>query len=168
MLGRTHILAGLTAGLIVSRYTGQGGELITMGVAAAAALLPDIDSSKSMISRNVPVAPWVLENTMGHRGAMHSIAGALAVSLLISFLLRQWYPAAIIQSMIPAFMAGYLSHLVLDTLTNSGVPWLWPLPLRIRLPLAQTGGLLERTVVMPALVLVFLVLISSFWRGLFW
>lgn len=40
--------------------------------------------------------------------------------------------------LIQAFLLGYMSHLVADILTPSGVPFLWPLPFRFCFPLLRS------------------------------
>jgi membrane-bound metal-dependent hydrolase YbcI (DUF457 family) len=54
------------------------------------------------------------------------------------------------------FLAGYLSHLVADSLTEHGVPWLWPFGGNMGLPpwrtlRIKTGGWFEHLVVLPGL-----------------
>jgi membrane-bound metal-dependent hydrolase YbcI (DUF457 family) len=54
----------------------------------------------------------------GHRGPTHSLLG-LAVTAAIGLLLQAtlaWW----------ALPRGVLAHLMLDTLTGGGGPWLWP------------------------------------------
>ncbi len=56
-----------------------------------------------------------------------------------------------------AFMIGVLSHLVLDTFTKEGVPWLLPIPIKIGLPpiksLRITTGKLVETIIFNLLFL---------------
>jgi membrane-bound metal-dependent hydrolase YbcI (DUF457 family) len=58
-----------------------------------------------------------------------------------------------------AFMIGFVSHLVMDTLTQEGVPWLLPIPVKFGLPpikafRVKTGGFVERFIVFPGLLLI--------------
>jgi membrane-bound metal-dependent hydrolase YbcI (DUF457 family) len=50
-----------------------------------------------------------------------------------------------------AVAVGYLAHLVGDSLTEQGVPWLWPAPKRYRLGSIDTGKSVEKWVVVPGL-----------------
>ncbi len=57
-----------------------------------------------------------------------------------------------------AFMIGFLSHLVMDTLTKEGVPWLFPIPIHFGFPPLRflrltTGGFVEKSIVFPGLIL---------------
>ncbi|MQL53613.1 hypothetical protein GFC01_15345 [Desulfofundulus thermobenzoicus] len=70
------------------------------------------------------------------------VAGVM--TLLAAFMLRFWFAHA---------LAGYLSHLIMDSMNPQGVPCLWPFKKHISLPLVETGNLLEKVVVSPALLL---------------
>lgn len=55
-------------------------------------------------------------------------------------------------------MIGYISHLVADTFTREGVPWLFPIPWKIGIPpfsflRIETGGLVEKSFVFPILLM---------------
>ena len=57
-----------------------------------------------------------------------------------------------------AFMIGFVSHLVMDTFTREGVPWLLPIPMKFGIPPMKmfrvvTGGFVERFIVFPALII---------------
>lgn len=51
----------------------------------------------------------------------------------------------------PAVTAGVLLHIAADLVTPGGVPLLWPLPGRHRLPLTRTGGRGEAVIALGAL-----------------
>lgn len=56
-------------------------------------------------------------------------------------------------------MLGMLSHLVMDSLTKEGVPWFFPIDLNIGFPPFKflrpaTGGLVEKALVFPGLLLI--------------
>jgi len=55
------------------------------------------------------------------------------------------------------FVAGYVSHLILDSLTTEGVPWLFPVPVYLGFPpwpglRVRTSSLAEQFIAMPALL----------------
>jgi len=147
MLYRTHLLAGAAAGLVLAGNSDI--LLMSVGTAGIAALLPDLDSPHSKLGRLVPFISWPLNITIGHRGVLHSLLAAIAISLLM-MIIRIWYPIS--NNFIFAVFVGYVSHLVLDSFNPSGVPWLWPLKIHFRVPLIQTGSILERLVVIPAML----------------
>jgi len=73
----------------------------------------------------------------GHRFLTHSILGAgllcfLVYSLLI--FLSPIMPNVDIAIVWWAFVIGVASHLIMDTFTKEGVPWLLPIPVKIGFP----------------------------------
>ncbi len=144
------MVGGFIAGYLLT------GNLACGAVSAVAALLPDIDSPQSFIGSKIPVS-YVANKVSGHRHAFHSLVASV-VFFGAGFLLQRlahlppWFAAAV--------FIGYVSHLALDTLNPAGVPWLWPWKFRFRIPMVQTGGLLERLVVMPVVVILGICLIG--------
>ncbi len=119
MTAGTH-LAG--AALTASLLRGVGVEVgLVEGVALAwGSVMPDIDTTTSGPGKFVRPLSSFLERRFGHRTLTHSLPFLLALALLLYPLWRAspgvyW-----------AFLAGYLSHLLLDTLNVNGVPLLWP------------------------------------------
>lgn len=56
-----------------------------------------------------------------------------------------------------AFMVGMVSHLIMDTFTKEGVPWLLPLPFKFGFPPVRawrvtTGKKMEMLVVLPLFI----------------
>lgn len=137
MRGATHALAGLTIGMILARGAPVevAAGLITAG--ALGALVPDLDHPQSVLSNRVGIVGLPFR-ILSHRGVTHSIVAAAAILLLAGMVPSEWRPYAI------AAALGYSSHIVLDGLTISGVPLLWPWSQRFRLSNIRTGGLSER------------------------
>ncbi|MGB9791862.1 MAG: metal-dependent hydrolase [Thermacetogeniaceae bacterium] len=144
MLYRTHAAGGFVAGYLAT------GSIACGAVAAVAALIPDVESPKSFLGRKLPGVSHAGSLAFGHRQALHSLLAALGM-LAVCFLFSKYtnFPVAFVR----AAFVGYLSHLVLDTFNPAGVPWLWPLRIRFRIPITQTGGVLERLIVFPVLAL---------------
>ncbi|GAA6732658.1 hypothetical protein YIM73518_24220 [Thermus brockianus] len=119
MTAATH-LAG--AALTASLLRGVGLEVgLVEGVALAwGSVMPDIDTTTSGPGKFVRPLSSFLERRFGHRTLTHSLPFLLALALLL-LPLREASPGAYW-----AFLAGYLSHLLLDTLNVNGVPLLWP------------------------------------------
>ncbi len=153
MLWRTHFLLGASAGLLLAGHTDLKTAAVSAGIAGAAALLPDLDSPDSRLGRMVPIVPRLVKTTVGHRGPVHSLVGVGVLLALCVFVLRFWYPPGVVYEQVaPLILVGMLSHLIADTFNPSGVPWLWPAQYHVKLPLVQTGSILERRVVTPAAV----------------
>lgn len=140
MLYKTHLFGGFIAGFLLT------GSLACGAVSAVAALLPDIDDPKSFIGSTVSPVSYVAGKEFGHRHAFHSLIAAAAFATIGLLAQRHfhwppWVPLAV--------LIGYASHLALDTFNPAGVPWLWPLGFRLRVPVVQTGGILEKFVLAP-------------------
>lgn len=171
MTSRTHDLAAFTAlGLVVLSMPLQKMTLGTGLFAIAANLIggiaPDIDQPTAPFWRNLPIGGIfgkVFDKVLlgGHRFISHSIAG------MVLFGIGWYYLLQFLKPSIPkintdivwwAFIIGYLSHLIMDTITREGVPWLLPIPIKIGIPpikelRIQTGGLIENFIVFPLLLL---------------
>jgi inner membrane protein len=120
-----HLLIGAGLGLAAAHYT--GAEPVTAGLivlaAAVGAVAPDIDHPGSFISRRL----WPLRFLvfwLPHRGVTHSMLAVLLVAV------GGWELSPVYGGM---FAAGWLSHILADMLTPSGVPLLWPVRRRFRL-----------------------------------
>lgn len=151
MLGRTHLLAGAVAGFLLGHH-----EALSVSIAAAAALLPDIDHPNSTIAHRIP-GSGIVSLFVQHRGATHSLLALAAASAAEHTVLplALWIPAA----------AGYASHLLLDLITPEGIPLLWPISrARTAVPLVRTGGLIEHAIVLPGLLAVVFLSIGWFHR----
>lgn len=174
MMGRTHVTGGMISSCVSLLLFKQSVQtlpppaaLLTLGAGMLGSLFPDIDHPQSSLGRQLPIVSDGISLIMGHRGGMHSLLAALlvgaAAALGMRFVISPHY-LFLGGILVAAFVLGYLSHLALDALTPSGVPFLWPFSERkFSLPLAHTGSFIETCVVFPALLLVlmFLVLHTS-------
>ncbi len=126
--------------LRVPLFAGSAGLaafVVALALVALGSLLPDIDHpSGSLAQKKVlglrPLKPFAhgIGVVFGHRGATHSL-----LALLATLAFGEWpaYPWA-------GYNVGWLIgwgfalHLLADALTKSGIPLLWPLPVRFGLP----------------------------------
>ncbi|MEM7028983.1 MAG: metal-dependent hydrolase [Chloroflexota bacterium] len=173
MLGHTHALIGVTTVVGMQALTGfmqphliEGvpvGIVLNISVGIIGALLPDIDAKESSIKRELGLAGQIIQSFLRmigvkHRGATHFGLTALLLFFGATILGRCWaYP-----DLGFAFGMGYVSHIVADSLTKSGVLLLWPfypksvhlLPKLLRI---RTGSSVETLLFMVvAVCLVFL------------
>ena len=169
MTARTHDLAAITAlGVAVIVHPLPTISLATALIAILAnqigGIAPDIDQPTAPFWRNLPIGRLfgkvVDKGFGGHRFLTHSLLGVVLFSSLAKLLLNFLHP------LMPhvnngyvwwAFIIGMLSHLVMDTLTKEGVPWLLPIPIKFGLPPLKalritTGHALETVVVFPLLL----------------
>ena len=152
MLYKTHAAGGFAAGLALA------GDPISGLIAMVSALLPDIESPDSFIGRKVPVVSHGNKMIFGHRQVFHSLVGALTFFLISLLIIKSCHLPA---QYAYAALIGYLSHMVLDSFNPAGVPWLWPLKFRLKIPVVQTGGIVERLMVLPGVTLIAVVLLGK-------
>ena len=169
MTGRTHDLAAITAlGAVVVIGPLRTFTLATALVAVLAnqigGILPDIDQPTAPLWRNLPIGGFfgrIFDKLLGgHRFLTHSLLGAALFSFLARMLLTFMHPlmprvdAGLVWW---AFIIGMLSHLVMDSFTKEGVPWLLPIPIKFGFPPAKTmrlttGKFAETLVIFPGLI----------------
>jgi inner membrane protein len=169
MTGRTHDLAAVTAlGVIVLMQPFPTVSLATALVAVFANLIggiaPDIDQPTAPFWRNLPIGGlfgrFFDKLLGGHRFITHSILGAVLVGWLVNLLLIFLHPIMAnvdIGLVWWAFMIGVASHLVMDSFTKEGVPWLLPIPFKFGFPPVKalrltTGKVVELLIIFPGLL----------------
>lgn len=138
MIGKTHLAAGILAGELTALAYYHASiipALIVIGSAAIGSLLPDIDHPGSLLSSSSRLSRHISNSIAAvtpHRGLTHTpIFAGLIIAVLYYFLqqrMKYCDPICI------GLAVGILSHLVLDTLTERGVMWAWPIiPKHLRL-----------------------------------
>jgi membrane-bound metal-dependent hydrolase YbcI (DUF457 family) len=163
MLGRSHLLIGLTAGVVLDSLVHISGPPLTSAtpvpleliinkaifffMVAFGALLPDIDNARSTMGRKFGWVSKEIQHIAGHRTIFHSLLGlllgsflAIGLEQLVVFLLAQRgfiLPAQLIGASHLVFVAvlfGCIIHIAADGLTQGGVPLLWPYHKRFGFP----------------------------------
>ncbi len=171
MTGRTHDLAAFTAlGLVVVTHPLPKITLATALVAFTANMLggiaPDVDQPTAPFWRNLPIGgmfgKFFGKLLGGHRFLSHSVLGFFIFGVLWSILLKilkPSFPNLDMDIIWWAFMIGFASHLIMDTFSKEGVPWLLPIPVKFGIPPIRalrmtTGGLIEKFILFPGLLVV--------------
>ena len=124
MTAPTHIAFGLlTVASSFSLFSVSiHRNLPAIACAIIGSLLPDLDSPRSYIGRVMPFASIPIERRWGHRTITHSLLCMLALSV-VTLPLLAWDTACY-----AAILLGYMSHLIADSATKSGVPLFYPHP----------------------------------------
>lgn len=105
--GITHIVLAIAIYLSIFEFNIYALVLVAIG-----AILPDIDHVRSMLGKYN-----IFASLMKHRGFMHTLPALLLILLLFKVLnINNYY----------AIMFGYLTHLLADSLTPSGIMWAYP------------------------------------------
>jgi membrane-bound metal-dependent hydrolase YbcI (DUF457 family) len=155
MLGKSHLMVGLTAGVVLDSIAHISGSPLTMAgsvplglvvnkaifyfMVGFGALLPDIDNARSHMGRKLGWVSKEIQHIAGHRTLFHSILGlvlgsllAIGLERLVEYLLGQRgfvFPAQLIGASHLVFFAvlfGCVIHIAADALTEGGVPLFWP------------------------------------------
>lgn len=169
MTGRTHDLAAFTClTYLIVQEPLIHISLATAGVALAANMIggvfPDIDQPTGVLWHKIPAGTIfgkIMHPFLGaHRTISHSLLGAALAALLAKFILSYTSTFLLVDNNIVflSFMLGVGSHLVADTFTKEGVPWLFPIPIRFGIPPLKTlrittGKLVETSFVFPGLLI---------------
>lgn len=172
MKARTHDVAAATAllGVIVALPVLPTISLSTVIAVVIAnqfgGIVPDIDQPTAPFWRNLPIGgaigKIIAKMLGGHRFLTHSILGLILVGFLSHLLLTYMQPIMPhIQTTYVwwALMIGMLSHLIMDTFTKEGVPWLLPIPVKFGFPPIKrfrvtTGKWTENLIVLPLLLVI--------------
>lgn len=125
-------------------------KAIYYGFAAFGSLAPDIDNARSTIGKRAGVVSRGIQHLAGHRTLFHSLLGLALVGGFIwgtQYLLGLLFVhLGLLQTgaalgvvgthstqlragaglAFKSFLVGYFLHLCADSLTEGGVPWLWP------------------------------------------
>ena len=170
MKARTHDVAAATAllGVVIVLP-----ELPTVTLSAVVGVIianqlggiaPDIDQPTAPFWRNLPIGGIfgrvIAKMLGGHRFLTHSLLGVALVGFLLNILLAfigPLFPNTQMEYVWWAFMIGMVSHLVMDTFTKEGVPWLLPIPVKFGIPPLRklritTGKWTESFIALPVLL----------------
>ena len=169
MTARTHDVAAITALLVVVLLNTPDGLrlstlLLVLFMNQVGGIAPDIDQPTAPFWRNLPEGHFVGrvfgKLLGGHRFISHSLIGFALFGWLCNLLLHFLHPlmphvdAKLVWY---AFLIGYGSHLIMDSFTKEGVPWLLPIPFKFGFPPLKklrvtTGKWVENAVVLPGLL----------------
>ncbi|HLC98571.1 MAG TPA: metal-dependent hydrolase [Candidatus Nanoarchaeia archaeon] len=113
MMFRTHIAVGFLIGLFLLQILNPVNQILFIFLMLLGAALPDIDHPESKIGSKIKVVGFLFE----HRGFFHSLFAVL----LLYLLLLHYIDSASVGVYIFAITAGYLSHVVTDSITKEGI-----------------------------------------------
>lgn len=168
MTGRTHDLAAVTTITAYLAYqplptVSLATAIMVIAVNVIGGITPDLDQPTAGLWQKIPAGSifgHIIGPLLGHhRMISHSIAGMALAGWGMKYLLAYIHTFLLVDMHLVwwAFMFGYLSHLIMDTLTKEGVPWLFPIPIRLGFPPIKalritTGTAGEFILIFPALI----------------
>jgi len=129
MMFITHAAFALLLGLLaVNKLVLPVQPIVFVAIILLGSLLPDIDSGTSLIGKRFKLGSFFFK----HRGMVHSVVFMTGFSIAVFLITNNIYYFL-------AFAVGYLSHLLLDSMTPSGVAFFWPSKIRTRGGIKTTG-----------------------------
>jgi len=125
MTAPNHIVGGFT---VTGIFAAIGGINILqdyrlLPVILLGALLPDIDTTKSVIGRLVKPVAKIINQKYGHRTITHSLIALIGLTAVVSAFQAAYFPGLAIAQV---FGLAYASHLLLDMVTVQGIPLFYP------------------------------------------
>ncbi len=169
MTGRTHDLAaftGLSVYFVIFPLIDMSlATLITMLAANfIGGLFPDIDQSTGALWNRLRgggfLGKLISPLLGGHRLITHSVLGLVLTGYLLRWVLEVLHSVLLVDMNIVwwGFMIGFISHLIMDMLTRDGIPLFFPIPVKFGIPplksmRPKTGGLFEKTLIFPGLII---------------
>lgn len=124
MMSYNHLAGGLTfTATFCSLYDINVFEKPEyLALTLTSSILPDIDNPRTLLGKVFyPISKWI-ERNHGHRTITHSLLGNVVWGFLL--LLIEWITKA--ENLVVIGMLAYLSHLIFDMCTRSGIPFFLP------------------------------------------
>jgi len=146
---RTHLAFSFLISILIINSFNIQNKIIFIIIMLIASALPDIDSYKSKLGKKIKPISFLINLFFRHRGVFHSPFLLILTSMLI---------AIINLEIAAAFFIGYLSHLVLDSLTPKGIMLFYPFSKRRTKGLIRTGSLWENIFFFILIILCFEIL----------
>lgn len=140
MLSKPHMAFGCVTGAVVmSGFQVTDAEfvlnaaniLIGGSVSMAGSNAPDLDAPYSPAAKMLPFIAKPIQRRWPHRTLLHSLLGAVICSAILYYIIDFIFIFLPLPDKIPFmvcmyFFGGYIGHLIVDSLTITGVKWLWP------------------------------------------
>lgn len=124
-MAQNHVPFAMSCWWLYATMTNLPIEVQGTMTAAIGGMMPDLDHPESALGRRMLLVSVPISSLCGHRGVTHSL---LAVVVLLWLLVAVTTLPAYqhLAWLITPLIIGYLSHILGDSLTPSGVPLLWP------------------------------------------
>lgn len=147
MLARTHLAFSFLIAILLKPMINVGNEYIFFAVFLIGSVLPDVDSEHSLINSQIPILPKIWTLFIKHRGIFHSLFMAVFLGGAVWYFINKTYGFAL--------FAGYLSHILIDGFTRSGVNLLHPISqFKLEGPV-ETGKIAEHVILVILILLIF-------------
>ena len=115
---KTHVAFAFLISLFLIDFLKIKNQILFVIIVIFFSALPDLDKYNSKISKKLKPISFIIGLLSKHRGFFHSIFIPLLLSLILF---------SINKTISLAVLTGYISHLILDTLTIKGTTPLSPI-----------------------------------------
>ena len=177
MTSRTHDVFAFASLVTVATYYPPATLNLTTAVSClvgniVGSLLPDIDQASNRLWDLLPggnlIGKYLRKIFLSHRTISHSLLGVFLINKILLWLVPKILnPGFIIIELVHAsIMIGFISHLLLDSFTEEGLPLFFPLKWKFGFPpikqwRIETGKWFEKFVVFPAIIVYSLFFIGN-------
>ena len=118
MLVRTHLAFAVFFSLLIAKFFVPANTGLFILVAVLASFIPDLDHPNSSANNTLKVTK-VIPFFFKHRGLFHSLFFGILLGGIVWFL--KDFELGV------ALCTGFLSHLLMDTITLEGINFLYPI-----------------------------------------
>ena len=115
---RTHLAFAFLLGLLLLNFVNPSSIVLYFVLVLFGGLLPDIDEQHSKLGRRVKPLSIILNFVFGHRKLFHSLFFAIVLFGVIGYFFGLTLGLGL--------FIGYISHLIIDGFTPSGINYLYP------------------------------------------
>lgn len=165
MTGKTHLAFGILLGTCYAIHTTAdiGAEAAMIGTTALFSIFPDICHTGSKVGRKLFPISLLIRLFFGHRTLTHSLLFVALTAVILTLLNIQF-------NYIICACIGIISHILLDMMTPRGVALLFPLEVKVTMPVTfKTGGVIDLSLATTFTILTFYFIYTEmFHRTLSW
>ncbi len=178
MLARAHGLIAFgtlatIATIVEPKSIGNSTLFLCLVFNTIGSMLPDIDQASNRLWDMFPAGEKVgkaLGVFMRHRGISHSILGVYLIDRFSFWFTSNIFNESFVDTKLVywSMMIGVISHIFADSVTEEGVPLLYPLKMKFGVPPVKrwrikTGGWFENLVVLPMTTFFIAWLLVTYW-----
>lgn len=183
MVARTHGIVAFACLITTAVYyppeeVGVATVVIALIANTIGSMLPDIDQATNKLWDMLPlgdsVGKFMTKIFPAHRTLSHSFLGIVLFDQLTYWLFPKILNGLYINPWLVSLslMIGYISHLLADSITEEGLPLLYPLKIKFGLPPVKswrikTGQWFEKYIVTPGVMIYIIIFASSQWSTLY-
>lgn len=172
---KTHVIGGICSAVVVNQIVSQPNSIastiipctIVLAGSVVGSLVPDIDHTQSFLGNRMKIVSKPMNSLLGHRGIFHSPFLHFLILLILyalGYMSLTYGSFVLCKYLLLGLGAGIASHLLLDSLTKSGIPMLYPISKKRISLMKLTTGSKSETIVQGLLCLIIINNIFLFFK----